>query len=188
EGKPGTGPDSLLSSSAVMAAGTLLSRVTGFVRAAMIAAALGIGVHAEQFNIANPLPNMVYILLAGGVFNAVLVPQLVRSMRTDEDGGDAYTNRVLTLSMLGLGAITAVAVALAPWLMRIFVSPKWLTPPLHDQFDSLVSMSRYCLAQIFFYGMFVLIGQVLNARGKFGPMMWAPIANNIVSIAVLGGA
>jgi putative peptidoglycan lipid II flippase len=182
----GGGSDSLLSSSAVMAAGTLLSRLSGFVRAAMIAAALGIGVHAEQFNIANTVPNMLYILLAGGVFNTVLVPQLVRSMRNDEDGGDAYANRVLTLSMIGLATVTAAVVALAPWLMRIFLSPRWLTPPLHDQLASLIAMSRYCLAQIFFYGMFVLVGQVLNARGRFGPMMWAPIANNIVSIAVLG--
>jgi putative peptidoglycan lipid II flippase len=182
----GGGSDSLLSSSAVMAAGTLLSRLSGFVRAAMIAAALGIGLHAEQFNIANTVPNMLYILLAGGVFNTVLVPQLVRSMRNDEDGGDAYANRVLTLSIIGLATVTAVVVALAPWLMRIFLSPRWLTPPLHDQLASLVAMSRYCLAQIFFYGMFVIVGQVLNARGKFGPMMWAPIANNIVSIAVLG--
>jgi putative peptidoglycan lipid II flippase len=182
----GGGSDSLLSSSAVMAAGTLLSRLSGFVRAAMIAAALGIGVHAEQFNIANTVPNMLYILLAGGVFNTVLVPQLVRSMRNDEDGGDAYANRVLTLSMIGLATVTAAVVALAPWLMRIFLSPRWLTPPLHDQLGSLIAMSRYCLAQIFFYGMFVLVGQVLNARGRFGPMMWAPIANNIVSIGVLG--
>jgi putative peptidoglycan lipid II flippase len=185
-GAAGGGSDSLLSSSAVMAAGTLLSRLSGFVRAAMIAAALGIGLHAEQFNIANTVPNMLYILLAGGVFNTVLVPQLVRSMRNDEDGGDAYANRVLTLSIIGLATVTAVVVALAPWLMRIFLSPRWLTPPLHDQLASLVAMSRYCLAQIFFYGMFVIVGQVLNARGKFGPMMWAPIANNIVSIAVLG--
>jgi putative peptidoglycan lipid II flippase len=183
---PEGGGSSLLSSSAVMAAGTLLSRLTGFVRAAMIAAALGIGVHAEQFNIANTVPNMLYILLAGGVFNTVLVPQLVRSMRNDDDGGDAYANRVLTLSMIGLAVVTAAVVALAPWLMRIFLSPRWRTPPLHDQLGSLIDLSRYCLAQIFFYGMFVLLGQVLNARGRFGPMMWAPIANNVVSVAVLG--
>ena len=107
----------LLSASAVMASGTLASRVTGFVRNAMLAAALGIGVHAEQFNVANTIPNMLYILLAGGVFNTVLVPQLVRAMKHD-DGGDAYANRVLTLSLVGLAFVTAVAVAAAPWLMR----------------------------------------------------------------------
>ncbi len=174
----------LLSASAVMASGTLASRVTGFVRNAMLAAALGIGLHAEQFNVANTVPNMLYILLAGGVFNTVLVPQLVRAMKHD-DGGDAYANRVLTLSLVGLAFVTALAVAAAPWLMRVFLEPVWYTSALTAQRESLIDFSRYCLVQIFFYGMFVLIGQVLNARGRFGPMMWAPIANNVVSIAVL---
>ena len=49
----------------------------------------------------------------------------------------------------------------------------------------MIAFARYCLPQVFFYGMFVLVGQVLNARGRFGPMMWAPIANNVVSVAVL---
>jgi putative peptidoglycan lipid II flippase len=50
-----------------------------------------------------------------------------------------------------------------------------------------VAFARFCLPQVFFYGMFALVGQVLNARRRFGPMMWAPIANNLVSIAVLVG-
>ena len=49
----------------------------------------------------------------------------------------------------------------------------------------MIDFARYCLPQVFFYGMFVLVGQVLNARGRFGPMMWAPIANNVVSVLVL---
>jgi putative peptidoglycan lipid II flippase len=177
--------DQVLSASAVMAAGTLISRLSGFVRAAMIAAALGIHLRADQFNVANTIPNMLYILLAGGVFNTVLVPQLVRSMQQDRDGGDAYANRVLTLSLLALAAATAAVVAAAPWVMRVFLEPEWFTPALAAQRNSLIDLSRYCLAQIFFYGMFVLLSQILNARGKFGPTMWAPIANNVVSIAVL---
>ena len=51
-----------------------------------------------MFTIANTVPNMLYILLAGGVFNAVLVPQLVRAMKHDPDGGEAYTNRIITLA------------------------------------------------------------------------------------------
>ena len=175
----------IVSASAVMAAGTLLSRVTGFVRAAMIAAALGIHLHADQFTVANTIPTMLYILLAGGVFNTVLVPQLVRAMQRDSDGGAAYVNRILTLSALALAVATAAAVAGAPWLMRIFLEPEWFTPALASQLESLIDLSRFCLLQIFFYGMFVLLGQVLNARGRFGPMMWAPIANNAVAIAVL---
>ena len=71
---------SILGSSAVMAAGTVVSRLSGFVRNALLAAALGTQLHADVFTIANTVPNMLYILLAGGVFNAVLVPQLVRAM------------------------------------------------------------------------------------------------------------
>ena len=64
-----------------MAAGTVVSRMSGFVRSILLAAALGVGLHADVFNIANTVPNMLYILLAGGVVNAVLVPQLVRAMQ-----------------------------------------------------------------------------------------------------------
>ena len=179
-------PDrSLLSSSAVMAAGTVVSRLSGFVRSALLAAALGAALHADLFNIANTIPNMLYILLAGGVFNAVLVPQLVRAMKNDADGGEAYTNRIITLAGLFLAGVTAVLVLTAPWLMRIFLSGDYFEPELAEQRESVIDFARYCLPQVFFYGMFVLVGQVLNARGRFGPMMWAPIANNVISVALL---
>jgi putative peptidoglycan lipid II flippase len=176
---------SLLSSSAVMAAGTIVSRLSGFVRGILLAAALGVGLHADVFNIANTVPNMLYILLAGGVVNAVLVPQLVRAMRNDSDGGVAYTNRIITLAGLFLAVVTVLLVVAAPLLMRLFLDPKYFTTSLDDQRESVIAFARYCLPQVFFYGMFVLVGQVLNARGRFGPMMWAPIANNVVSVAVL---
>jgi putative peptidoglycan lipid II flippase len=172
---------SLLRSSAVMAVGTTFSRLSGFIRTMLLAAALGNQLHAEAFNIANTIPNMLYILLAGGVFNAVLVPQLVRAMAHDEDGGDAYTNRVVTLAALFLGAVTLVLVAAAPWVVGLYTSGSWP----QDVQDSTVAFARLCLPQVFFYGMFVLVGQVLNSRGSFGPMMWAPIANNVVSVATL---
>jgi putative peptidoglycan lipid II flippase len=185
EATEGTGSRSLLSSSAVMAAGTIVSRLSGFVRGILLAAALGVGLHADVFNIANTVPNMLYILLAGGVVNAVLVPQLVRSMKNDADGGEAFTNRVITLAALFLGVVTIALVVAAPWLMRLFLDPHFFDPSRSAQLESVVDFARYCLPQVFFYGMFVLVGQVLNSRGRFGPMMWAPIANNVVSVAVL---
>ena len=175
----------ILSSSAVMAAGTVVSRLSGFLRSALLVAALGAGLHAELFNLANTVPNMVYILLAGGIFNAVLVPQLVRAMRNDPDGGEAYTNRVMTLAVLFLGVVTVLLVAGAPWLMSLYLDPAFDEPRLAAQRESVIDFARYCLPQVFFYGMFVLVGQVLNARGRFGPMMWAPIANNVIAVGVL---
>nr|WP_281363214.1 murein biosynthesis integral membrane protein MurJ [Nocardioides perillae] len=175
----------MLSSSAVMAAGTAVSRLSGYVRTVLLMAALGLQLHADLFSLANTVPNMLYILLAGGVFNAVLVPQLVRTMRADADGGEAYAQRVVTLAALFLATVTVVLVVAAPWVMAVFMPSSLQDPALAEQRQSVVDFARYCLPQVFFYGMFVLLGQVLNARGRFGPMMWAPIANNVIAVAVL---
>jgi putative peptidoglycan lipid II flippase len=184
-GPPEATDAGVLSSSAVMAAGTVVSRLSGFVRNAMLAAALGTALHADVFTIANTIPNMLYILLAGGVFNAVLVPQLVRAQKSDPDGGEAYTNRIITLAAVFLAGVTAVLVIAAPVLMRLFLDGSFFDPGLAAQRESVIDFARFCLPQVFFYGMFVLVAQVLNARGSFGPMMWAPIANNVISVGVL---
>ena len=170
-----------------MASGTVVSRLSGFVRTTLLAAALGTGLHADVFNIANTIPNMLYILLAGGVFNAVLVPQLVRALKNDADGGAAYTNRIITLAALFLAAVSVVLVVAAPLVMRVLLDPQFFTAHYAEQRESIITLARYCLPQVFFYGMFVLVGQVLNARGVFGPMMWAPIANNVIAVLVLVG-
>jgi putative peptidoglycan lipid II flippase len=168
-----------------MASGTVVSRISGYARNVLLAAAIGNGLHADLFNIGNTIPNMLYILLAGGVFNAVLVPQLVRAQKNDVDGGAAYTDRIMTLALLFLGSVTLVLVIAAPLVMRLYLNSSYDDPSLAAQRDSAIAFARLCLPQVFFYGMFVLIGQVLNARGRFGPMMWAPIANNVIAILVL---
>ena len=176
---------SILASSAVMASGTVVSRISGYARNVLLAAAIGNALHADLFNIGNTIPNMLYILLAGGVFNAVLVPQLVRAQKNDDDGGASYTNRIVTLALLFLGVVTVLLVIAAPLVMRLYLNSSYNDPALAAQRDSAIAFARLCLPQVFFYGMFVLLGQVLNARGRFGPMMWAPIANNLISILVL---
>ena len=177
----------ILASSAVMAAGTVFSRASGFIRSALLVAALGAALRGDLFTIANTLPNMVYILLAGGIFNAVLVPQLVRRIKSDPDGGDAYASRVITLSALFLGVVTVLLVVLAPLLLRVYLDDRMLEPDRVAQLETIVDLTRWCLPQVFFYGMYVLVGQVLNARGRFGPMMWAPIANNLIAVVMLVG-
>ncbi|QCC78826.1 murein biosynthesis integral membrane protein MurJ [Nocardioides daphniae] len=168
-----------------MAAGTTFSRLSGFIRSALLVAALASGLQGDVFQVANTVPNMLYILLAGGVFNAVLVPQLVRALKNDPDGGEAYTNRVVTLAALFLGTVTVLLVALAPLVMQVMLDNEYDAAALAGHRESAIMLARYCLPQVFFYGMFVLVGQVLNARGNFGPMMWAPIANNVIAVGVL---
>ncbi|MEU6877577.1 murein biosynthesis integral membrane protein MurJ [Streptomyces sp. NPDC046712] len=180
--KPGRAAG-LLKSSAVMAAGTLVSRLTGFVRSLVITGALGAALLGDTFTVAYTLPTMIYILTVGGGLNSVFVPQLVRSMKNDEDGGEAYANRLLTLVMVALGAIVVVAVFAAPLLIRL------MSNTIADDAAAnsvAVTFARYCLPTIFFMGVHVVMGQILNARGKFGAMMWTPVLNNIVMIVTFG--
>ncbi|MDQ0934029.1 murein biosynthesis integral membrane protein MurJ [Streptomyces turgidiscabies] len=172
----------LLKSSAVMAAGTMVSRLTGFVRSALIVSALGLGMLGDSFQVAYQLPTMIYILTVGGGLNSVFVPQLVRAMKEDDDGGEAFANRLLTLVMVALGALTALAVFAAPLLVRA-LSVKIANDPAANEVA--VTFTRYFLPTIFFMGIHVVMGQILNARGKFGAMMWTPVLNNIVIIVTL---
>jgi putative peptidoglycan lipid II flippase len=176
----------LVSASALMAAGTATSRVLGFFRLMLLVYLFGNGTRqAEMFTIATTVPNSMYILLAGGVLNTVLVPQIVRATRGDADRGEAYTNRIMTAGLIGLGLITLVLTLAAPAIVWLYSAAGWKSPQLDAQYQSMIMLAYYCMPQIFFYGVHVLAGQVLNARDRFGPMMWAPIANNVVSIMVL---
>lgn len=172
----------LAGSSLLMFSGTLVSRVLGMVRdPLLLGAAIGINYGAANaFAVANRLPNMIHLLLAGGVLNAVLVPQIVRAMRTEADGGETYVNRMLTVFGTLLAGATVVLSLAAPLLVRVYGSAlpqQWL--------ELAVVFGFWTIPQLFFYGLYTILGQVLNARGQFGPYMWAPAANNVVAIAGL---
>lgn len=173
-------PGSVLRSGAVMAAGSVVSRATGFIRSAVVVAALGTGLTADGYTVANTVPNILYMLLIGGALNAVFVPELVRAAREHSDGGAAYTDRLLTVCTVGLVALTALAVVGAPLIVGTY------TDYSGEQAELTIALARYCLPQILFYGLFTLLGQVLNARDRFGAMMWTPVLNNVVIIAVFG--
>ena len=181
-----TGGRRLLNATAVMASGTMVSRGLGLFRNMLLAVALGnVGLRADVFATAMLVPNSLYMLLAGGTLNNVLVPQIVRAVMHDEDKGKAFVDRIMTAFLAAL-AFLAVALTIAvPWVMTLYAS-SWRAPEMADAWANLLLMSYITMPQLFFYGVFFLIGQVLNARDVFGPMMWAPIVNNVVSIAVFG--
>ena len=171
--------------SAWMALGTIVSRATGFLRLALLAWVIGVSLNADIFDAANTIPNALYILVAGGIFNVVLVPQLVRAMKNDPDGGDAYANRVITLGLVVLGTATVLLTLAVPLILRLVFPADLFSSTLEAPRESATLLMMLCMPQVFFYGVFVLVGQVLNARRRFGPMMWAPIVNNVVACAVI---
>jgi len=171
---------SIARSSAVMAAGTFASRVTGLIRTLIQAYALGAAALADAYNVANSLPNAVYNLMLGGILTSVIVPLLVRAAHRDGDNGAAYTQRTFTLLTLALLGITIVATAAAGPLIYLYKGSV-TGPELH----LMVIFAYFFIPQIFFYGVSSLAGAVLNARGSFAAPMWTPVVNNIVVIGVL---
>ena len=111
---------------AQMAVGTIISRITGLLRDMAMTAALGLGIVADIFTVGNTIPNTVYVLTVGGAMNAVFVPQLVRRMRSDSDGGAGFADRLLTLTIVALVVADGRSpCSLAPLLTRIYASPEY---------------------------------------------------------------
>ena len=175
----------LFRASGIMALGTIISRITGFVRGILVVAVLGTTLLADTYNVANTMPNILYNLLVGGALTAIFIPQLVRSF-DHADGGDDFASRLITTISLILLVLVSLGMFFAPALVRLY-APEFFTVGFETEKDIAIAFTRYCLPQIFFLGLFTMLGQVANARGSFGPLMWAPIANNLVGIVLFGG-
>jgi putative peptidoglycan lipid II flippase len=172
---------SVVKSSGVMAAGTLASRLTGFLRTIVQSAALGAAGIATAYNLSNTLPNVVYNLALGGILTSVIVPLIVNAGKRDADRGAGYDQRMFTLITLALAGITVVATAAAVPIVAIYSGSQVTGPTRHVA----VILALFFIPQIFFYGVSSLIGAILNSRGSFAAPMWTPIVNNFVVIAVL---
>jgi putative peptidoglycan lipid II flippase len=174
----------LFRASSIMALGTIISRIAGFIRSILTVAVLGTALLADTFNVANTMPNIIYNLMVGGALTAIFVPQLVKAMDHADEGSDFASRLLTTISTILLG-LTLVGIIFAPWLVRIY-APEFATPGFEREYQISIEFMRYCLPQIFFLGIFTMLGQIANARGSFAPLMWAPIANNIVGILLMG--
>ncbi len=163
--------------SAIMASGTAVSRVFGVINITLLGWAIGTTTNiADAFSVANKVPNTLYLLIVGGVLNAVLVPQVVRAYRRPD--GQTYVDKLLTVGFVFLGGLTLVLTVAAPLWVRLYSDyPDPRTTAIAT------ALAFWSIPQVFFYGVYSLLGQVLNARGSFGPYMWAPVVNNVVFIA-----
>ena len=172
--------ESVIRSTGSMAVATLVSRITGFLRTAMIGATLGPAI-SSAFNVANQLPNLITEIVLGAVLTSLVVPVLVRAEREDPDRGAAFVRRLFTLALTLLVIITVTSVFCAPLLTDLMLNKDKSEV---NTFQT-TSFAILLLPQIFFYGMFALFQAVLNTKGIFKPSAWAPVANNIIAIATL---
>src|SRR5699024_6736387 len=128
-----------------MTLGTAFSRATGLLRLLMLFWAIGGVLNADIFNNANNIPNAMYILVAGGIFNFVRVPRLVRTMKFDTDGGQAYANRVITLGLTVLFVATVILIAIVPWLLHVVFAQSFFAPELEAQRSAAILLMQLCM-------------------------------------------
>ncbi len=175
---------SLARASGSMAVATLVSRITGFLSKLLLAAVIGLSAGAinDSYTVANTVPNIIYELLLGGVLTSVVVPLLVRARHEDADGGDEYTHRLLTVSFTMLLGMTVLAVAAAPLLTKLFVD----SASGNSNPELVTAFAYLLLPEILFYGMFAMVGAILNTRNVFAAPAWAPVLNNLTLLVTIG--
>ncbi|PJM75924.1 murein biosynthesis integral membrane protein MurJ [Bifidobacterium simiarum] len=172
----GNSGNSVGRNSMIMAVGTAASRVTGQVRSILLAAAIGTtGIAANAYQTGSMIPQVIFTLVSGGIFNAVLVPQIVKTLKHKD--ANERLNKLITVAIALLVSITAVMMLATPLVTRLYVNPNWAP----EQRALVNSFTLWCMPQIFFYGLYLVLGQILAAKGRFGMYAWSSVFANIVS-------
>jgi putative peptidoglycan lipid II flippase len=170
---------------AVMSLGTALSRITGFLRLSAMAFAIGVTENrlADAYNVANTTPNIVYELALGAVLSSVFVPVFVEWLQSkSRDEAWDVARAVLSITLVVLGFIVLLGIALAPWIIRLYMV-NW-TPEEREASEALATFFlRWFMPQILLYGLGAVATGLLNAHRRFAVPMFAPVLNNLVVIA-----
>ncbi|MFT8639493.1 lipid II flippase MurJ [Bifidobacterium sp.] len=164
--------------SLIMASGTAASRITGQIRTILLAAALGTtGTAINAYQTGAMIPQVMFTLISGGIFNAVLVPQIVRTLKSEH--AEERLNKLITTAIVLLLGLTLILMLGTSVLTSIYLDSRWSGPEraLVDSF------TLWCMPQIFFYGLYTVLGQLLAAKGRFTAYAWSSVGANIISCA-----
>ncbi|MFI1915794.1 murein biosynthesis integral membrane protein MurJ [Nocardia sp. NPDC020380] len=180
EEKPESANAKLVRDTGSIAIATLISRITGFAKQALLLTVLGPAI-ASAFTVASSIPNMISELLLGAVLTAIVVPTLVRAEREDDDGGAAFVRRLFTAALTVLVTGTVLAMVLAPVLTEHI----FLTKDGQVSTGLTTALTYLLLPAVVLYGMSALLMAILNTHQVFKPGAWAPVLNNVVVLVVL---
>ena len=177
----------LTRATAVMTAGTVLSRITGLLRLAAIAGALGVvesGRLTDTYNLANTAPNIIYELILGGVLTSVFIPVFVELQEKEgRERAWQVASAIMNTALVALTAIAVVLMVAAPWIAKLYALRLEGADQLQQQ-EVLTFLLRLFIPQIVFYGLIAITTGLLNANKRFGAPMYTPILNNLAVIAV----
>lgn len=169
---------------AVQAAGTLLSRVTGFGRNFAFAYALGATRLADTYTLANTTPNIIYELVLGGVLSGTLQPEFVRRLQPAErDRGWRDISAVFTIGLVSSLVLSVLFILVAPQFIRLYTM-RLKGSVGEEQLALATDLLILFAPQVFFYGAISVSTALLQARRRFAAPAFAPVVNNLVVIGM----
>lgn len=173
--------DNVGRSAALISLCVIVSRITGFIRTWAMGFAMGTTLLSSSYQVACNLPNLLYELVMGGMLVTAFLPVYV-SVRKREgvERANAYASTLMGIVLVFLGGISLLAIVFAPQVV-------WTQMFLNASGDrELVTyFFRFFAVQLLFYGVSAVAGGLLNARRDYFWSSAAPIANNVVVIAVM---
>jgi putative peptidoglycan lipid II flippase len=173
----------LFKSFATVGGYTAASRVLGFLRDILIAAAIGTGPVADAFFVAFRFPNLFRRLFAEGAFNAAFVPLFAGRLEADGPGAArAFAEDALAVMLAWLLLLTAVILAAMPWLMPV-IAPGFVGDTA--QLELAVELTRICFPYLLFMTLAALLSGVMNSLYRFAAAAAAPILLNLFFIGAL---
>jgi putative peptidoglycan lipid II flippase len=170
----------LLKAMATVSGMTLISRVLGFVRDAVIARTFGAGLETDAFFVAFRIPNLLRRLFAEGAFSQAFVP-ILAEYRTRNGAAETklLVDRVATLLALALVVTAALGVALAPLIVYV-TAPGFAASA--EKFGLTVAMLRITFPYILFISLVALAAGILNTWSRFALPAFTPTLLNVAFI------
>ncbi len=166
-----------------VAAFTLLSRLTGFLRDVMLGAVLGAGQLADAFVVAFRLPNHFRAIFGEGAFNAAYVPCYTQVLaRQGEAAGWRFSSQIFTLLFYSQLLLLVLALIFMPEFIDL-LAPGFRADPV--KFSAAVTLTRITFPYLLFVTLVTLQSGTLNARGYFSAAAFAPVLLNLVMIVFM---
>ncbi|CAM5535265.1 putative peptidoglycan lipid II flippase [Aquamicrobium terrae] len=178
---------SLVKKFATVASGTLMSRIFGFTREMLMAAALGTGPIADAFNAAFQFPNTFRRLFAEGAFNAAFVPLFSKEIEANgTEGAKRFSEEVFGVLFTTLLALTIVMELAMPLIVRYAVAPGFADTP--GKFDITVRLATIMFPYLICMSLAAMMAGMLNSLRRYFAAAIAPVFLNLILIAVLAYA
>ncbi|MDP1538189.1 MAG: murein biosynthesis integral membrane protein MurJ [Burkholderiales bacterium] len=167
----------LLKALATVSSMTLLSRILGFVRDAVIARVFGAGLMTDAFFVAFKIPNLLRRLFAEGAFSQAFVPILGEyKNRRGEAATRALVDHVAAFLTLALVVVTLVGVLAAPVIVAVSAPGFAATP---EKFALTVDLLRIVFPYILFIALTAGAGGILNTWSRFAVPAFTPVLLNL---------